>query len=303
MPTHEAIVNTAIPKEVEKPIPVRVITTRVPKAKVPTENGDQPTTSGSDVSAAAESAAPAESVKLSPQLSAFARKEQAFRQREQALKEREKTLESKLADAEKFSQLKTKIGTKDFSEIEALGLNYDEYSQYLVNKLNGEDPQTQAYKKLESEIQELKKNTEEKATREYEETVSEYRKEITALVASDPNFSSVKELKREDAVLQLILDSWEEDGTEISIQQAATDIEEYLVAEAEKMASLTKVKSKFGELAAKRLPPPKPGLKTLTQQVVVGSEKRPQKSLQHLSESERYAEARRRVLERRSQQG
>lgn len=295
MPTREAIVNTLIPKEIEKPIPTRMVSTRVAPLK---PSGDQTTIV--EKAQVAESTPPAESVKLSPQLSALARKEQAFRQREQAFKEREKTLEAKLADAEQYSQLKAKLGSKDYSEAEKLGLTYEGYTEYLLSKQNSEDPQGKELKSLKDEVDALKKRTEEDATKEYEETVAEYKKEIAALISSNPDYSSVKELKREDAVLQLILDSWEEDGEEVSIEQAAKDIEEALVEDATKMAALPKLKPKVEEPV--KLPPPKPGLKTLTNQVTVSSEKKPAKSLQYMTESERYAEARRRVLERKQGQ-
>lgn len=301
MPTREAIVDTIIPKEIEKPIPVRTISTRTQKPNIHAnlqENGNQPVTNRSD--SAAVSAIPEESVKLSPQLSALARKEQAFRQREQALAQREKDLEAKLAEAEQYGQLKTKMASKDYSEAEKLGLNYEEYVQYKLKQSEGEDPNAAKFKSIEEELKAMKKGQEEKANQEYEETVSEYRKEIASLIASNPDFSSVKELKREDAVLQLILDSWEEDGEELSVEQAAKDIEDFLIDQGKKFSNLPKLKPVEEE---RKLPPPKPSVKTLTNQMQPTANSQPQKSLQHLSESERYAEARRRVMARRQQQG
>src|SRR6266403_3896654 len=135
MPIREAIVDNLIPKPVEKPIPVRTVNTRFQKI--------EPKIAGQEIinsSPAAESAKTEESVRLSPQLSALARKEQAYRQREQALKEREKALEAKLAEGEKFTSLKAKLSAKDFSEAEALGLSYEDYTKYVLEKQNGENP-------------------------------------------------------------------------------------------------------------------------------------------------------------------
>lgn len=298
MPTREAIQSTVSTPEVAKPIPTRTISTRT-ILRPAAQRSDQASTikSGPD----AVSSTPEESVRLSPQLSALARKEQAYRQREQALKLREKEIEEKLAKATQYEELETKFKSKDFSEAEKLGLNYEEYTQYLLAKQTGEDPTADKFKSLEQKIQDLEKGKEEQAAREYEDTVSEYRREITSLIASNPEFSSVKELGREDAVLQLILDSWEEDGEELSIEQASKDIEDYLVEQGKKFTGLTKFKP--AEVESK-LPPPRPGPRTLTNQMQPPQGTvQPQKSLQHLSESERYAEARRRVLARRQQQG
>lgn len=308
MPTHQAVVNLLTPKTEEKVIPTRIVNTRSTKTKAAaapaaeTQNGNQPNTAVSD--AAAVSAPAEEAVKLSPQLSALARKEQAFRQREQVLKQREIDLAEKLAKADLFDQLKTKMGAKDFSEAEKLGLNYDEYVQYKLAQANGDDPQAEKFKTLEQQIEALKKGQEESAEQQFEETKAAYKQEITTLVASDPEFSSVKELKREDAVLQLILDSWEEDNEELTVRQACTDIENFLIEQGKSFADLSKLKPKAPAEEARQLPPPKVGVKTLTNNMQPpANEQKPATSLQYLSESERYAEARRRVLARRQQQG
>lgn len=296
MPTHEAIISTALPKEVEKPLPVRTVTTRPAKLNA---NINQPLTPSDQ---AVVPAAPEESVRLSPQLSALARKEQAFRQRERAFLEKEKALEARLAEADQYSQLKTKLSSKDYSEAEKLGLDYEGYTKYLLDKQSGEDPENQRFKSLEDEIQALKKSKEESAAQEYEETVAAYKTEIAKLVESSPELTKVKKAKKEDAVLQLILDSWEQDGTEMTVEQASKDVELFLTEEAKKWASLNEEPEKSPGVPNKVLPQPKPGSMTLTQQMQPPSgKKEPAKSLQFLSQEERYAEARRRVLERQSQ--
>ncbi len=92
MPTIQPLAPAITPSAEAKPIPVRVISTKtVPREPTVTtekkEIANQQINNGKVV---AESTAPAESVSLSPQLSALARKEQAFRQREQAVAERER---------------------------------------------------------------------------------------------------------------------------------------------------------------------------------------------------------------------
>lgn len=297
MPTREQVTNVIVqPKEIA-PIPERIVQTRaVPRTQIPHQ---AITTEAPPV---AESTTPEESVKLSPQLSAIARKEQAFRQREATLKQREKDLEAKLAKADQFDQISTKFAAKDYSEAEKLGLNYQEFTKYELDKLGAEDPQAKALKKLEAEIQALKTTQEESISQGFEETVSEYKKEILKAVTDNPEFSSIKELKREDAVLQLILDSWEEDKEEVTVEQACKDIEEFLIEQGKRFSALPKLKP--APVEERKLPPPRPTVKTLTNQMQPqGNEARPTVSLQTLSESERYAEARRRALARRQQQG
>lgn len=310
MPTHEALVNTMIPQTAEKPLPVRTVITRAPMRS---QNINQPRTNVDPV--AADSATTADSVRLSPQITALARKEQAFRQREQAFKEREKALEAKLAEADQYSQLKDKFKAKDFSEAEALGLTYDEFTQYKLNQTNGEDPNAQAIKALESKIEALSKGQEEKATQEYAETVAAYKKELTSMATSDPAFAKVKaftdvgadgkEFSGVDIATQFIVDSWEQDSEEVTVEEALKLTNDLIREKAKKWASLLDEEPKVsGAAGPGPLPPPKQGTRTLTQQMQpTGTERRQQKSLQHLSESERYVEARARALEKLKLEG
>ncbi len=299
MPTHEPLAPSLIPqKAAPEPIPTITVKTRPnvpkqPQVASPSETAPQPSTT--ETQAAASALGAAESVQLTPQASALARKEQAYRQREQALKQRETDLADKLQKAEQYSQLMQKIQAKDYSAAEQLGIDYEGYTAHQLSKQESESPEQAAVKALQSEVTSIKQEQEAKATREYEATVAEYQTEIANAIASNPEFSSIKELKREDAVLQLILDSWEEDDKMLTVEQAAKDIEDFLVAEATKMAALPKVRKEVPEAK----PLPKPSLKTLTQQVTVGANAAPTKSLMAMSESERYAEARRRVIARR----
>lgn len=310
MPTREAIVDTVIPHDVIKPIPVRTISTRIgPKPMTIAGQNTHQVIPDRNNSAEA-SAIPEESVRLSPQLSALARKEQAYRQREQALKQREKDLEAKLSKADQFEQLQTKISSKDFSQAEELGLNYEEYTNYLLNKQSGEDPQTQAFKKLEDEIAGLKKAQEENAQSQFDETVQAYRTELKKAVEADPKFLKLKkfsdvgpdgkEISGVDVALQFILDSWEEDQESVAVDEALDLTNKFIEERARKWAAL--IEEPKSEALERELPPPRASSKTLTNQMQPSGETpRPQKSLQHLSESERYAEARRRVLARRQQ--
>lgn len=308
MPTREVIENTLIPKDIPKPIPVRTVSTRghAPKPKIAgapaAENPQQ--VAASDGNPAAASATTEESVRLSPAASALARKEQQFRQREQAFKQREQEFAAWKEKAEKYDQLTSKMSAKDYSEAEKLGLSYDEYTKYKLAQANGEDPVAQELAALKAKIDELTKGQEESANRDFEDSKSFTQKEIAAAVSNNPEFSSIKHFgeKGHQAVLQLMLDSLEEDGIEMTVEQACKDIEAEIVAQGKEYSALPKLKP--APVAQEtELPQPKPSASTLTNNMLPPSgDQGPKKSLQHLSESERYAEARRRVLARRAQQ-
>src|ERR1700722_9582509 len=193
MPTQQAIVDNIIPKEVVKPIPTRTVQTKY-TLKPPTIAGQASNTIIPGADSPVEQA-PAESVRLSAQVSAIARKEQAFRQKEQEVKEREKSLEARLAKADRFEKIEAAFKAKDFSALEELGVNYEDHLKYQLDKQGGDDPVQAEIKRLNAEIEALKKGDEESAATQYQETVAEYKKEIKRLVSEDEKFSSVKALE------------------------------------------------------------------------------------------------------------
>lgn len=249
-------------------------------------------------------AASEESVQLSPQVAALARKEQRFRSAEQDLKAKEKALEAERAEIADLKALKAKLQAKDFSGIENL-VGYDDYTKYLIEKTESLTPEQQALKALAQKVDGVEKAHNEDISKRFEAAVNDRRKAVTALVETDPYYSSIKELNLQEAVVKHILDTWEEDGTDLSPEQASKEVEDVLVERAGRWSALSKLKPKEPVQEEKNeLPPLKPGIKTLTNNMAAtGDIKRPAKSFQHMSESERYAEARRRAEERLKTQG
>ncbi len=273
----------------------------------PHKIGQPDTSVGTQQGAAAETAAPAaESVSLSPAAAALARKEQKFRQEQTALKAKEAALEKERLEIAEFKALKARLDSKDYSAIEGM-VPYDEYTNYHVNKLNGSSPEAQAVAELKTDLEGLKKAHQDDVTKRFEAAVSERRTAVKKLVETDEQFTSIKELKAEEAVVQHILDTWENDSVDLSPEQAAKEVEEIIVERAAKWAALSKVKPKIEPEAEKKsqeLPPLKTGVKTLTNNMAAtGDIKRPTKSLYGMSDTERWAEARRRAEEKLKARG
>lgn len=247
----------------------------------------------------------AETVTLSPQVAALARKEQKFRREEQDFKAKAKALEAERAEIAELKALKAKLQAKDFSGIEDL-VKYDDYTNYLIEKTNTSSPEALALKKLSEEVEGVKKSQKDDIEKRFEAAVQERRKAVTALVDSDAEFSSIKELKLQEAVVRHILDTWENDGVDLSPEEAAKEVEKELLERAGKWSSLSKLKPKLDPAVdeKKQLPPLKPGIKTLTNNMAATGEiKRPARSFQHMNDTERYAEARRRAEEKLKLQG
>jgi len=234
-----------------------------------------------------------EELQLSPKLSAIARKEQAQRAKEKAFAEKERSFTERLADADRYQALKEKIAKEDYTGLEELGVKYDGYVKHEINKENSKDPTVQRIKELEERIEALTKGQEEKEVSDYEMNQSLWKNEIKKAVDENPEFSTIKDLGAYDIVLQHVNDSFEEDGVELTVDQAAKEIEEALVAKAEKFASVTKLKNKAPD--AKVLGAPKPKVQTITQNLTTTPQAQKSRPFHLMSESEQLAEAIRRV--------
>lgn len=261
----------------------------------------QPNISSDKVSPEEPKDVPAETVTLSPQMAALARKEQKFRREQQELRTREAQLQAERKEIDELKALKAKLQNKDYSGIEDL-VKYEDYTNYLIEKESSLSPEQVELKRLQAKVDGVEKAQKDDVTKRFEAAVSERRKAVTSLVESNEEFSSIKELKMEEAVVQHILDTWENDNIDLSPEDAAREVEQELIERANKWTALSKLKAKSAAPEAeekKQLPPLKPGIKTLTNNMsATGEIKRPVKSFQHMNDQERYAEARRRAEER-----
>lgn len=243
-----------------------------------------------------------ETLTLSPQMAALARKEQRFRQQQESLKKDQEAIAAERAEIAQLRELKKKLAAKDYSGIEDL-VKYDEYTNYLIEKDSQLTPEQKAIKELSEKVKGVENSHKEDVEKRFEAAVNERRKAVTTLVQSDPALSSIKEMKAEEAVVKHILDTWEHDQIDLSPEEAAKEVEELLLEQASKWSSLTKLKNQLNPNEVtedkKTLPPLRAPIKTLTNNMAATGEiKRMQKPLGQMSDSERWAEARRRAEEK-----
>ncbi len=243
-----------------------------------------------------------DTVKLSPQMAALARREQQFRKQQQLFEQEKKQLASEKEELAQLRQMKQKLAEKDYSDLDEI-VSYDDYSQYKLNKINGSDPVQDEIKKLNGKISEIEKNAQDNISKQFEAAVSERRTAVTELVDKTDQFPRIKKAKANEAVVQHILDTWEHDNEEISVEQAAKEVEEELVQRAKSWASLLEEEKKETPVdpqavpEKKPLPQLKPELQTKNNEAPASQPlKAPLRSMSHMSDEQRWAEARRRAL-------
>lgn len=201
----------------------------------------------------AETAIAAESVpvdkKLSPQYAALARREKEIRTRQEALKAKELEWKTKEAEYAKNYVPKERLQKDTLAALFETGLTQDQ----LVNMiLNGQPQVDPALSAMQLELKSIKdaqeaqtKAAAEQQTAAYQRAVSEIRSQAEALVASNDDYATIKETSSTEAIVELITLTYETEGKLLSVDQAAKEVEEHLIQEALKMASLTKVKAKL----------------------------------------------------------
>lgn len=237
----------------------------------------------------------AESVPLSPAAAALARKEQKFRKDQQRLKAETDSLATERAEIAELKALKAKLQAKDYSAVESL-VSYDDYTNYLIEKGAAATPEQAEIKKLSGEVDALRTAQQKDVEVRYEAAVAQRREAVTKLTAEGADYASIRGMKAQEHVVQHILDTWETDGIELSVEQAAKEVEEVIREKAQEWAKLVPPAPAAEPVRAKELPPLKPSVKTLTNAMVAGDPTQIRRSFDGMSDSQRYAEARRRAL-------
>lgn len=247
---------------------------------------------------------PAETVTLSPQVAALARKEQAFRQREQLQKQEKVAIEKERAEFAELKAMKEALTTGDYSKLDGI-VPYEKFTEWKVAQLQGSDPTQTALKEVKTELDSIKKAQADDISKRFDAAVEDRRKAVKAL-AETPEFAPLKKGgdKVVEAAVQHILDTWEHEGIEISPEQAAKEVKQVLKERLDwHKALFEEANADPAPADGKALPPLKAAAKTITNNMNASAITRPNKSFQGMSDSERYAEARRRAEEKLKAQG
>lgn len=203
---------------------------------------------------------------LSPQYAALARKEQAIRSREKDLQAKEAAFKSQESE---LQSLKDKIQrlSEPGSALEVLnemGISYDQLVEQAVNQ---PDPQIKSIQQEMKAIRDAQTRSEEtskaRETAQRDAAIKKIEQDITSLVETSPDFSTVKEAGAVSRVVDKIVKTFDESGTLMTIEEATQVIEDELLEEATKFTSYSKIKAKLTPAA---LEAPKAELKSTSQQ-------------------------------------
>src|ERR1700721_3619509 len=81
--------------------------------------------------------------------------------------------------------MKAKLAAKDYSALDGL-VDYNDYSGYQVNKLNGTDPVQAEISKLNTKISEMEKQAQDNTSKQFDAAVNERHIATAQLLESKP---------------------------------------------------------------------------------------------------------------------
>ena len=208
---------------------------------------------------------------LSAQYALLARKEKALRAR---MQQQEAQLKSK--EAELRAQIKAEL-EQDYNQryipkdrfrqdpLDVLAENemsYEQLTQRLIDQQSLDPAVKTTISRLEAKIAKLEaanesatKNYQDNQQQSYQAALNQITSDVKALVNNDPNFEVVKATNSVKDVVDLIERVYKEEGTLLSVEQAAQQVEDYLLEEATKLNRISKIQKRLSAGAQQRQAP------------------------------------------------
>lgn len=255
-------------------------------------------------------ATPEQDDRAAKQFALLARREKALRakaqQQEQALKAREQALaerEAKLTQQPQIDQSKyisiDRFKADPLGVMAETGLSYDELTQQLINQ-QPRDPRTEAtISRLEAKVRELEQQVEgtrktysDNQKQAYDAAVKQIEVDVRNLVKTNPEFETIKATGSVRDVVELIEETYRKDGVLMSVEDAAQEVETYLMEEAYKLSRLNKIQKRLQENASKSQAQAPVQKKTAE----APKQQQPMKTLTNASGSSRTLSARERAI-------
>jgi hypothetical protein len=128
------------------------------------------------------------------------------------------------AKARALEELRAKIANDPLEVLSELGLELESLKSTQAN---------------------VTKTLEQSQTQARQQAVRQITNDVTRLVESNPDFETTKAMNAIPAVVQLIEDTFDQEGILLSVEDAAKQVEDYLVEETLKAFAIPKIKTKL----------------------------------------------------------
>lgn len=239
-----------------------------PPSPKPTEIEDK--NQSEEVTEPKESTEPKEDPTLSRQFAQLARQERSLRakaqQQDQAYKARLSELEAREAilanraafDPSKYVS-KAQLQQDALGVLEAEGITYDQLTERAMTRQPVDPALQRTIDALNAKVTELEaktastdKNWQDQQTNSYQAAVKQITQDAVSLVKNNPTeYEAISKTGTVKEVVKLIEKTFQRDGVVMSVEEAAQEVENYLVEENFKMASnIDKIKKRMAQANA-----------------------------------------------------
>ena len=192
-------------------------------------------------------------------------KEKALQEREAALQAKEQEIKAKDSEYQANYIPKNRLTEDTISVLLENGISYDQITQLALNQ-SQQDPATRiAIQKLEAQVKAQadaraadQKAFQEAQNQSYQQAVKQIRADAVALVKSDPSFEAIRKTNSIKDVVELIEETFKQDGIILSVDEACREVEDHLVEKLSTYSSqISKIQQRMN--AAKASAPKQPG--------------------------------------------
>lgn len=244
--------------------------------------------------------------KTSSEYQLLARKERQlrakFQQEQQRLKaDQDKWQQEKAEFQKQIDELRqnsiprSRLKDQAFQVLEEEGISYDSLTEQAISAQQ-RNPRYEAYiSKLEAKISNMEQKMtageqaqQEAQTQQYQSALRQIESDVRDLVKTDPTYETIRATRSTKDVVELIERTFKEENRLMTVDEAAQEVEEYLVEEATKLAKLDKIKKRIQGSAQT----PKSDMQTPKQT----KQQQPMKTLTNATSSSRTLSARERAL-------
>lgn len=243
---------------------------------------------------AAEQAAPApktEQPAADPKLQALAKKEQWIRKMQKEVESERSKVQSRMAEFEAKEKdystnyiPRNRLTEDPLTVLTEAGISYDRLTEMLLNSPTANDPTIKALLNKVRGLEDAQKQNEQRAqdavTAQYNQALGQIRLEVKSLVSNNAEYETIKSAGMEEAVTELIEQTFNAEGYLMDIDAAAKEVENHLVEEGYKMSQLSKIKARLfpptpkTEEPVSSSRPQSQAMKTLTNSVATQPSKR-----------------------------
>lgn len=193
-----------------------------------------------------EAAKTTEDPLISSKFAALARKEKALRMKYTEFQQKESELKGLQEEIAKARSFREQLKSDPLTVLNQEGITYDQLVNRAVNPASQEVIMLQReLAALKGTIERQQEDSQKIQTSQREQAEKQVSMDVKGLISSDPAYETVKDMGAEDAVTQLIVRTYDEDGILLTVDSAAKQVNDYLTAELKRIYEAPSAKKLF----------------------------------------------------------